>query len=83
MKHELENAVSLMQECGVSYDAAIRTFKRLFIVMMIERSRGNKCKAAREMGMHRNSIRRIMTELTIVPVPSCDEIARHETEGAA
>jgi Fis family transcriptional regulator len=76
MRRELESAVTLMQQDGVNYEAAVRTFKRLFIVMMLERCRGNKCKAAREMGMHRNTIRRIMDDLKIEREP-------HETESAA
>lgn len=73
----LQQTVALMLSGGVDYDGAVRTFKRLYIVKVLERHRGNQTKAAQEMGMHRNSIRRIMADLNI----SLRE--GHETEGAA
>jgi Fis family transcriptional regulator len=81
MKRELAHAVTLMQEGGVNYDAAVRTFKRLFITQTLERNRGNQTKAAFEMGMHRNTLRLIMAELDL---DATDEetgsLANSETE---
>jgi DNA-binding NtrC family response regulator len=73
----LQQTVALMLSGGVDYDGAVRTFKRFYIVKVLDRNRGNQTKAAQEMGMHRNSLRRVMADLNI----SLRE--GHETEGAA
>jgi DNA-binding NtrC family response regulator len=82
MRHELENAVELMHSAGVNYEAAVRTFKRLYIVMALERHKGNKVRTARSLGMHRKTIRRIMDDLHISLREDPEPISR-ETEGAA
>lgn len=92
MRRELENAVILMLAGGVTYDAAMRSFERLFIVKTLERHKGCQCHAAAEMGMHRNTLRRKIAELAIDPKPwllkqASDDYERGEigrdAEGAA
>lgn len=88
----LDRAIALMQAGGVTYDAAVHTFKRLYLMEILARNRGNQCKAAAEMGIHRNTIRRMIAELAIDPKPwllkqASDEYERaeiaRETDGAA
>jgi DNA-binding NtrC family response regulator len=69
MRNPLDNAVMQMQEGGVNYADAMRAFERLFIVRTLERNRGNQTKAAFEMGMHRNTLRRKIEELEIDAKP--------------
>jgi DNA-binding NtrC family response regulator len=60
----------LLCDAEVNYDTltfeqAMRSFERLLIAQAIRRAKGNKCKAARELGMHRNTVRRKVEELGI------------------
>ena len=68
MKRELENLVTQMHAGGITYDEAVREFKRRFLLEVLVSHRGNQCKAAKELGMHRNTLSRTMAELNIDPV---------------
>lgn len=68
VKRELDNLVTQMHAGGITYDEAVREFKRRFILEVLASHRGNQCKAAKELGVHRNTLSRILTELDIDPV---------------
>lgn len=63
MKRELDHLVLGMHAAGMTYADAVREFKRRFILEVLARHRGNQCKAAEELGMHRNTLSRTLTEL--------------------
>jgi Fis family transcriptional regulator len=63
VKRELDHLVLGMQAAGVTYADAVREFKKRFILEVLARHRGNQCKAAEELGMHRNTLSRTLTEL--------------------
>ncbi len=63
MKRDLENLVLQMHAAGVGYNDAVREFKKRYILEVMARHRGNQCKAADELGMHRNTLSRTLTEL--------------------
>ena len=63
MKRELETLVQQMHTAGLSYTDAVREFKKRFLLEVLSRHRGNQCKAAEELGMHRNTLSRTLTEL--------------------
>ena len=63
MKRELDSLVSQMHAGGITYDEAIREFKKRFILEVLAAHRGNQCKAAEELGMHRNTLSRTLAEL--------------------
>lgn len=67
MKRELESLVTQMHTGGITYDEAVREFKRRFLLEVLVSHRGNQCKAAKELGMHRNTLSRTMAELEIDP----------------
>lgn len=67
MKRELDNLVSHMYATGMSYTDAVREFKRRYLLEVLARHRGNQCKAAEELGMHRNTLSRTLAELEIEP----------------
>ena len=67
VKRELDSLVSQMQASGITYDEALREFKKRFILQVLACHRGNQCKAARELGMHRNTLSRTLAELNINP----------------
>ena len=63
MKRELDALVIQMYSSGVSYSEAIRQFKRRYILEVLAHHKGNQCKAAEELGMHRNTLSRTLAEL--------------------
>jgi Fis family transcriptional regulator len=65
VKRELDNLVTQMHSTGVRYDDAVRQFKRQYLLEVLRAHRGNQCKAAEELGMHRNTLSRTMSELDL------------------
>lgn len=65
MKDQLEALVAQMYSSGILYSEANREFKKRFIMNVIIQNRGNQCKAARELGMHRNTLSRTIAELKL------------------
>jgi DNA-binding NtrC family response regulator len=62
MKEQLERLVDEMVTRGVHYQDAQREFEKKFITYVLTRSDGNVGKAADLLGMHRNTLRRKITE---------------------
>ena len=65
MKNQLTSLVADMYESGILYNEAVREFKKVFITHVLEQNRGNQCKAARQLGMHRNTLSRTLAELEL------------------
>ena len=65
MKREIDILVAQMHADGVSYEEAVREFKRRYLLQVLANHRGNQCKAARELGMHRNTLSRTLAELQL------------------
>ena len=65
MKDQLEALVTQMYKSGILYSEAVREFKKRFILTVLHDNNGNQCKAARELGMHRNTLSRTIEELKI------------------
>lgn len=65
MRRELESLVTQMHSSGVGYEDAVREFKKQYLREVLVAHRGNQCKAAEEMGMHRNTLSRAMAELDL------------------
>ena len=65
MKDQLEALISQMYKSGILYDEAVREFKKRFIQTVLQENHGNQCKAARELGMHRNTLSRTIAELNV------------------
>ena len=63
MKRELDSLVTQMHSSGIRYEDAVREFKRQYLREVLVAHRGNQCKAAEELGMHRNTLSRAMAEL--------------------
>jgi DNA-binding NtrC family response regulator len=62
VKDQLEALVSQMHKSGILYSEAVREFKKRFILAVLSENHGNQCKAARELGMHRNTLSRTISE---------------------
>lgn len=56
MKDQLEALVTQMIDRGLLYDEAISEFERKFILKVLEKNHGNQTKAAKAMGIHRNTL---------------------------
>ncbi len=65
MKDQLEALVAQMYNSGILYSEAVREFKKRFLMNVLQQNKGNQCKAARELGMHRNTLSRTITELKL------------------
>jgi Fis family transcriptional regulator, factor for inversion stimulation protein len=65
VKDQLEALVQQMYKSNILYSEAVREFKRRFITTVLEENKGNQCRAARELGMHRNTLSRTVSELKI------------------
>lgn len=67
MRRELDSLVTQMHDGGITYDEAVREFKKRYLIEVLAHHRGNQCKAAKELGMHRNTLSRAIAELEIDP----------------
>src|ERR1700732_4664317 len=65
MKEQLESVVLQMYRAGVRCSEAVREFQKVFILTVLKDQRGNQCKAAERLGIHRNTLRRTIRELEI------------------
>ncbi len=63
VRRELDSLVTQMHSSGVRYEEAVREFKRQYLREVLIAHRGNQCKAAEELGMHRNTLSRTMADL--------------------
>jgi len=58
VKDQLEALVGQMVERGIMFDDAVNEFEKKFIKRVLDRSNGNQSRAARLLGMHRNTLSR-------------------------
>ncbi len=65
MKDQLEALIQQMHRSGILYSEAVREFKKRFIMAVLQENSGNQCRAARELGMHRNTLSRTIAELKL------------------
>jgi len=56
MKDKLEALVNEMINHGIFFEDAVREFEKRFILNVLEKHRGNICKAAAELRIHRNTL---------------------------
>ena len=58
MKDQLESLVGQMVERGILFDEAVGEFEKKFIKRVLDRTNGNQSRAARVLGIHRNTLSR-------------------------
>jgi DNA-binding protein Fis len=56
VKDQLESLVVQMIDRGLLYEEALREFERKFILTVLEKNKWNQTKAAKAMGIHRNTL---------------------------
>jgi DNA-binding NtrC family response regulator len=59
---QLDRLIDEMVTKGVRYEDAHREFEKRFIVHVLQRADGSLCKAADQLGMHRNTLSRKILE---------------------
>lgn len=62
MKDQLEVLVGQMVERGILLEEALGEFERRFIKRVMDHVDGNQCRAARTLGIHRNTLGRKLEE---------------------
>jgi DNA-binding NtrC family response regulator len=65
MKEQLDSVVLQMYEAGMRCSEALREFQKAFILTVLKDQRGNQCRAAKKLGIHRNTLRRTIQALEI------------------
>jgi DNA-binding NtrC family response regulator len=63
VRDQLEALVDQMIEKGVAYDDAGGEFQKTFIKGVLDRNHGNQSKAAKVLGIHRNTLGRKVEDL--------------------
>ena len=58
MKEQLESLVTEMIDRRIYLDEAVNEFERKFIQSALTKTGGNQTKAAKVLGMHRNTLNR-------------------------
>ena len=58
MRDQLEALIGQMVDRGILFDEAVNEFEKRFIRRALDRSRGNQSRAARLLGIHRNTLSR-------------------------
>jgi Fis family transcriptional regulator, factor for inversion stimulation protein len=54
----LESLIGMMVERGILLEEAVNEFEKKFIKRVLERANGNQCRAAKVLGIHRNTLSR-------------------------
>jgi Fis family transcriptional regulator, factor for inversion stimulation protein len=62
VKEQLELLVGMMVERGILLEEAVTEFETKFIKRALERANGNQSRAARLLGIHRNTLSRKVGE---------------------
>jgi len=65
VRDQLEALILQMYKSGITYSEAVCEFKKKFILTVLQDCKGNQCKAARQLGMHRNTLSRTIAELKL------------------
>ena len=65
MRAQLEELVMQIYRGGITYSEAVREFKKAFLLTALKENNGNQSKAAPELGMHRYSLARAISDLQL------------------
>jgi len=62
VKEQLESLVEMMVGRGILLAEALAEFEKKFIRSVLEHERGNLCRAAKVLGIHRNTLSRKVSD---------------------
>ncbi|HVB28615.1 MAG TPA: helix-turn-helix domain-containing protein [Terriglobia bacterium] len=69
MKDQLDALVNELIEHGILFEDAVSEFEKRFIRGILEKSNGNTSKAAKALGIHRNTLSRKIAALKLDDQP--------------
>lgn len=81
-KADLERLVLRMHKTGILYYEATKEFKKSFILAALRTAHWNQSRTAQALGMHRNTLRRIIKSVGI-DVPALRSAERLPPQSAA
>jgi DNA-binding protein Fis len=61
VKDQLEALIGQLVERGVLFEEAVGEFEKKFIKRVLDRADGNQSRAAKVLGIHRNTLSRKLT----------------------
>jgi DNA-binding NtrC family response regulator len=76
VKDQLEALVTQMIEHDIGYEDAVAEFEGRFIRKVLEKNNGNQSKAAKTLGIHRNTLSRKIEDLGLDHQPKRRKRAR-------
>jgi transcriptional regulator with PAS, ATPase and Fis domain len=76
VKDQLEALVTQMIEHDIGFEDAVAEFERRFIKRVLEKSNGNRSRAAKALGIHRNTLSRKIDSLALDQRPKRRKRAR-------
>jgi len=65
VKEELEQIALQMYRSGLQYSGAVREFQKMFLATVLRETNANQVRAAKKLGIHRNTLRRQIHELKL------------------
>lgn len=65
LKDQLEALVTQLVDRGILLEEALTEFEKRFIKAAIDHAKGNQCRAARLLGIHRNTLSRKIEKLRL------------------
>ncbi|HUX09802.1 MAG TPA: helix-turn-helix domain-containing protein [Terriglobia bacterium] len=69
MKDQLDALVNELIEHGILFEDAVSEFEKRFIRGILEKNNGNTSKAAKALGIHRNTLSRKIAALKLDDQP--------------
>lgn len=61
----MDSLINQLVERGIAYEDAVSEFEKRFIRRVLEKSNGNRSKAAHALGIHRNTLSRKMNGMEL------------------
>jgi len=77
VKDQLESLIATMVERGILFDEAVGEFEKKFITRVLEEENGNQSRAARALGIHRNTLSRKIESYKLDHQPRRNGRGRH------
>ncbi|MBZ5722928.1 MAG: histidine kinase [Acidobacteriia bacterium] len=65
MKTQLENLTLQMYKSGLRYSEGLREFQKVFVLTVLREHKWNQFQAAKKLGMHRNTLRRLLRDFQL------------------
>jgi Fis family transcriptional regulator len=62
VKEQLESLIGMMVDRGILLEEAITEFEKKFIKCVLDHSKGNQSRAAKVLGIHRNTLSRKVSD---------------------